>query len=62
MVRRTSECSPVRQRSRGHQRNRWWDEVPKDIKVLGVRNWTRVVMDSLARPHLVEKSKTHRQL
>jgi len=38
------------------------DEVLKDIRILGVRNWTRVVMDSSAWPHLVEKSKTHRQL
>jgi hypothetical protein len=34
------ELSPKGKRSRGHQRNRWQDEVLKDIRVLGVKNWT----------------------
>jgi len=62
MVSRIFECNPMGERSRGRPRNRWQVEVLKDIRVLGVRNWTRVVMDSLAWPHLVEKSKTNRQL
>jgi len=62
MVRRIFECSPMGERSRGCPKNRWRDEVLKDIRVLGVRNWTRVVLDSSAWPHLVEKSKTHKQL
>jgi hypothetical protein len=34
MVRRIFEWSPVLKRSKGHQRNRWWDEILKDISVI----------------------------
>lgn len=61
MVGRNFECSPMGERSRGQPRNRRWDEVLKDIRVLGVRNLTRVVMDSLAWPHLVEKLQDERR-
>lgn len=32
----------------------------KDIRVLGVKNWTTVVMDRSAWHDLVQKSKIHR--
>jgi len=51
IVRRIFEWSPVGKRSRGHPRNRWRD----DIRVLGVKNWTKVVMDRLVWHDLVEK-------
>ena len=38
MVRRISEWSPMGKRSSGHPRNRWRDEVLKNIRVLGVKN------------------------
>jgi hypothetical protein len=31
-------------RSRGHPRNRLRDEVLKNIRVLGVKNWTKMVV------------------
>jgi hypothetical protein len=34
----------VGKRSRGRQSYRWQDEVLKDIRVLGVKNWTKVVI------------------
>jgi len=46
----------VGKRSRGNPRNRWRD----DIRVLDVKNWTKVVMDRSVWHDLVEKSKTHR--
>ena len=49
-------------RSRGRPRNRWRDSVLKDIRVLVVKNWSKVVMDKSAWHDLVEKSKTHRGL
>jgi hypothetical protein len=52
----------VGKRSRGHQRYRWRDEVLKDVRVLGVKNWTKVVMDRSIWHDLVEKSKIHRGL
>jgi hypothetical protein len=61
-VRRIFECSPMGKRSKGHPRNRWQSEVLKEIRVLGVKNWTKVVMDRTAWHDLVEKSKTHRGL
>jgi hypothetical protein len=54
-VRRIFECSPMGKRSKGHPRNRWQDEVLKDIRILGVKNWTKVVMDSLAWHDVVVK-------
>jgi hypothetical protein len=62
MVRRIIEWSPMGKRTKGHPRNRRQDEVLKDIRVLGVKNWTKVVMDRTAWHDLVEKSKTHRGL
>jgi hypothetical protein len=47
-------------RSRGQPRNRWRDEVLKDIRVFGVKNWTKVVVDRSAWHDVVKKSKTHR--
>ena len=40
----------------------WRDEVLKDIRVMAVKNWTKVVMDKLAWHDLMEKSETHRGL
>jgi len=60
MVRRIFEWSPVVKRSREGPRNRWQDEVLKDIRVLGVKNWPKVVIDRAAWHDLVKKSKTHR--
>lgn len=63
MVSRIFECSPMGERSRGCPTNRWWDEVRKDIRVLGMKNWTKVVvMDRSTWHDLVEKSKTCRRL
>ena len=42
-------------RSRGHPRNRGRD----DIRVLDVKNWTKVVMDRLGLHDLVEKLKSY---
>jgi len=61
MVRRIFEWSPMVKRSRGGPRNRWQDEVLKNIKILCVKNWPKVVMDRAAWHDLVEKSKTHKE-
>jgi len=53
--RRIFARSPMGKRSRGRPRNRWREEVLKDIRV-------QVVMDRWAWHELVEKSKTHRGL
>jgi hypothetical protein len=62
MVRRNFEWSQMGRRSRGHPRNRWRDEVLKDVRVLGVKNWTKAVMVRSVWHDVVEKSKTHRVL
>ena len=48
-------------RQRGWPRNTWQDEALKDTGVLGVKNWTKVLMDRAAWHDLVEKSKTHKE-
>jgi len=60
MVWGISEWSPTGNRSRGRPGNRWWEKVLKDMRVMGVKNWTTVVMDRSAWYDMVEKSKTHR--
>ena len=62
IVRRIFEWSQMGKRSRGRPRNRWQDEVLKDIRLLGVKNWTKVVMDRSTWHDMVVKSKTHRVL
>jgi len=54
MVRRILEWSPVGKRSRGHQ----IDSGLKDIRILDMKYWTKVVMDGLALHDLVEKLKS----
>jgi len=39
--------------------NRWQAEVLKDIGVLGMKYWTKVVMDRLGLHDLVEKLKSY---
>jgi len=46
-------------RSRGRPRNRLRNYVLKDIRVLCVKNWTKLVMDRSTWHDLVETSKTH---
>jgi len=58
-VRRMFELSPMGKRSKGHPRNRWQDEIQKDIRVLGVKNWTKMVKDRTVCHDQMEKSKTH---
>jgi hypothetical protein len=35
----------------------WWDEVLKDIRVIGAKNWTKVVLDRPAWHGMMEMSK-----
>ena len=46
-------------RSRGRPRNRWRDDDLKDIRVLCVKNWTKLVMDRSNWHDLTETSKPH---
>jgi hypothetical protein len=48
--------------SRGRPRNRLRDVDLKDIRVLFVKNWTKVVMDRSTWHELVETSKYHGEL
>jgi hypothetical protein len=52
----------VGKRSKGRPRSIWWDEVLKDIRVLVVKYWTKVVTERSVWYDLVGKSKTHRRL
>jgi hypothetical protein len=58
MVRGIFEWIPMGKRS-GQPRSRWRDNILTDIRVLVVKNWTKVAMDRSAWHDLVEKSKTH---
>ena len=62
MVRRIFEWIPMGERSRRRPRNRWRKKVRKDIRVSGVKNWTKGVMDRSTWHDPVKRSKTHREV
>jgi hypothetical protein len=59
-VRKIMEWNPIGMRSKGHPKNRWKDDVLKDLNKLKVKNWTYVIKDRKAWYELVQKTKTHK--
>jgi len=48
-----------RTRRRGRPRERWKEEVERDLQVLGVRRWRQLVADSKKWKDIVRQAKTH---
>ena len=46
-------------RRRGRPRNRWNEEVERDLQVLGVRRWTWLVADRKKWKDIVRQAKAH---
>jgi hypothetical protein len=46
-------------RRRGRPRNRWREEVERDLQVLGVRRWRELVIDSEKWRGIVRQAKAH---
>jgi len=46
-------------RRRGRPRNRWKEEVERDLQVLGVRRWRELVADRKKWKDIVRQVKAH---
>ena len=46
-------------RRRGRPRNRWKEEVERDLQVLGVRRWRELVADRKKWKDIVRQAKAH---
>lgn len=46
-------------RRKGRPRNRWTDDVERDLRILGVRNWKRQAEDRIVWRGFVKEAKGH---
>ena len=46
-------------RRRGRSKKRWKEEVERDLHVLGVRRWRKLVMDRKQWKDIVRQAKAH---
>jgi hypothetical protein len=49
-------------RSAGRQKLRWEDGVDQDMRILGVKNWKKVVLNRKKWAKLLEKARAHQWL
>ena len=49
-------------RRRGKPRERWKEEVERDLQVLGVRRWSEMVADRKKLKEIVRQAKAHSEL
>jgi len=47
---------------RGRPRKRWKEEVARDLQVLGVRRWRKLVADGKKWKDIVRQAKAHSEL
>ena len=53
---------PFASRQIGRPKNRWEDDVRKDLQTMKIKNWKRSVLDRDLRKKIVERTKTHAEL
>ena len=46
----------------GRPKNRWEDDVRKDLQTMEIKNWKRNVLDRDLWKKIVERTKTHTEL
>jgi hypothetical protein len=61
-TRKLLDWKPMRTRSVGKRRQRWQENVMKDLKKLKVQNWKETAKDRRTWRDLAEKAKTHKGL
>ena len=62
MVKKVYKCSPALTRSLGRPKNRWEDDVKRDITRMKITNWKDCIRDRTKWKTLVEKAKTSLKL
>ena len=53
---------PFASRPIGRLKNRWEDDVRKDLQTMKIKNWKRSVLDRDLWKKVVERTKTHTEL
>jgi hypothetical protein len=59
MVKKLTNWTPFGKRPAGRPKNRWIDEILKDMEVLKVKNWNELTGNRKQWNKLVEEAKTH---
>jgi hypothetical protein len=61
MVKRVYKWKPMLTRLPGRPKNRWKDDIIKDMKKLKIKNWTSCIQDRNKWKLYVEKAKTFKE-
>jgi hypothetical protein len=61
-VTKTYKWKPLTTRPKGKPKNRWEDDVKKDLQTVKVRNWKKSVLNRDLRKTIFERTKTHIEL
>jgi hypothetical protein len=58
----TKKWKPFASRPIGRPKNRWEDDVRKDLQTMKIKKWKRSVLDRDLWKKIVERTKTHTEL
>jgi hypothetical protein len=61
-VTRTYKWKPFASTPVGRLKNRWEDDVRKDLQTVKIINWNKSVLNRDLRKIIVERTKTHMEL
>ena len=61
-VTKIDKWKPFASRPIGRPKNRWEDDVRKDLQTMKIKNWKRSVLDRDLWKKIVERTKTHAEL
>jgi hypothetical protein len=59
MVKKTNQLETILEKKVGRPKNKWTDEIPKNMEVLKVKNWKDSTGNRKEWNKFVEKAKTH---
>ena len=58
LVKRVYKWKPINTRELGRPKNRWIDDILKDIKELNINNWPICIQNRSKWKSFIEKAKT----
>jgi hypothetical protein len=61
-VTRIYKWKPFASRPIGRPKNKWEDDVRKDLQTMKIKNWKKSVLDRDSWNAIVERTKTHTEL